>query len=37
MNTAQLEGPTTRTYNYVLGGGELWGEEEEKKKTGNRC
>ena len=32
---AQLEGPITRIYNYVLGG---FGEKkEEKKKIGNRC
>ena len=31
---AQPEGPTTRIYNYVLGGFEE--EEEEKKKIGNR-
>ena len=27
---AELEGPTTRIYNYVLVG--LWGEEEEEKR-----
>ena len=31
---AQPEGPTTRIYNYVLGG---YGEKEEEKKIGNRC
>ena len=32
-HTAQLEGPTTRIYNYVLRG---FGERN-KKKFGNRC
>uniref|UniRef100_A0A9L0JWK7 Uncharacterized protein n=1 Tax=Equus asinus TaxID=9793 RepID=A0A9L0JWK7_EQUAS len=31
----QLE--KVKIYNYVLGGGVLWGEEEEKQKIGNRC
>ena len=28
------EGPTTRIYNYVLGG---FGEKKKKRKIGNRC
>ena len=32
-HVAQLEGPTTRIYNYVLGG---FGKKKKKKKIGNR-
>ena len=32
----QLEGPTTRIYNYAPGGFEEK-EKEKEKKTGNRC
>ena len=33
---AELEGPTTRIYNYVLGG--LWEKKKKKKrKIGSRC
>ena len=31
----QLEGPTTKIYNYVMGG--VGGEKAEKKKIGNSC
>ena len=30
----EVQGVTTRIYNYVLG---LWGEKKEKRKFGNRC
>ena len=37
MNLAQPEGPTTRIYNYVLGGFGEKKRKKEKKKIGNRC
>ena len=39
MWMSQLEGPTTKIYNYVLGGfGEKKGKKEKKKKKiGNSC